>query len=188
MRVPKYGCHNLASLLLSFWSLWTAFTSCYPLSWRPFCFRCVVMDPCFIRCHIPTQKILFTPLEQLQTALWIFEALFFLGGCEKTWHPLRKQLTHPQRFAQNCKHTTFCGVRQQRGPVEIASGPAPSVLRLGRTWLTASFGGGILLFLPWLAQLAGLPNGRVAADGSPGRTDDGRVVRDFKLKPTARGV
>ena len=26
-----------------------------------------------------------------------------------------------------------CGARQQRGPVEIASGPAPAVLRLGRT-------------------------------------------------------
>ena len=26
------------------------------------------------------------------------------------------------------------------------------------------------------------------ADGSPGRTDDGRVVRDFKLEPAAREV
>ena len=34
----------------------------------------------------------------------------------------------------------------------------------------------------------GLPNGRVTADGSPGRTDDGRVVRHFKLEPTAREV
>ena len=41
-----------------------------------------------------------------------------------------------------------CRARQQRGPVEIASGPAPAVLRLGRTWLSASFGGGIALFLP----------------------------------------
>ena len=32
----------------------------------------------------------------------------------------------------------------------------------------------------------GAINGRVSADGSPGRTDDGRVVRDFKLEPTAR--
>ena len=31
--------------------------------------------------------------------------------------------------------------RQQRGPVEIISGPAPAVLRLGRTWLSASTGG-----------------------------------------------
>ena len=78
--------------------------------------------------------------------------------------------------------------RQQRGPVEIALGPAPAVLRLGRTWLSTSTGGGIFLFLPWLARLAGLPNRRVPADGSPGRTDDGRVVRDFKLEPTAREV
>ena len=73
-------------------------------------------------------------------------------------------------------------------PVEIASGPAPAVLCLGSTWLSASIGGGIFLFLPWLAWLVSLPNGRVSADGSPGRTDDGRVVRDFKLEPTAREV
>ena len=36
------------------------------------------------------------------------------------------------------------------------------------TWLSASFGEGFLLFLPWLAQLVGLPNGRVAADESHG--------------------
>ena len=106
MRVPKYECHNLASPLLSFWSLWTAFTSCCSLSWRTSCFRCVVVDPCFIHCHIPTQKILFTSFDQLQTALWILEALLFMVGCEKTRHPLQKQLTHPQRFVQNCKHTT----------------------------------------------------------------------------------
>ena len=41
------------------------------------------------------------------------------------------------------------------------------------------------LFLPWLARLVGLPNRRVPAGGSLGRTDDGRVVRDFKLEPTA---
>ena len=46
-----------------------------------------------------------------------------------------------------------CGARQQRSPVEIASGPAPTVLRLGRTWLSASIGEGIFLFLPWLAWL-----------------------------------
>ena len=78
--------------------------------------------------------------------------------------------------------------RQQRGTVEIASGPAPAVLRLWRTWLSASTGGGIFVFLPCLARLVGLPNGRVSADGSPGRTDDWRVVRDFKLEPTAREV
>ena len=36
MRVPKYGFHNLAGPLLSFWSLWMSFTSCFPLrlSWN----------------------------------------------------------------------------------------------------------------------------------------------------------
>ena len=56
--------------------------SCCTLSWRSFCFRCVVVDPYFTHCHIPTQKIHFTSLEQLQTALWIIEALLFLIGCE----------------------------------------------------------------------------------------------------------
>ena len=68
-----------------------------------------------------------------------------------------------------------CRARQQRGLVEIASGPAPAVLRLRRTWLSASAGGEIFLFLPWLARLVDLPNGHVSADGSSGRTDDGRL-------------
>ena len=74
-----------------------------------------------------------------------------------------------------------CRARQQRGLVEIASGPAPGVLRLRRTWLSTSTGGEICLFLPWLARLVDLPNGRVFADESPGRTDDGIVLRDFLL-------
>ena len=48
--------------------------------------------------------------------------------------------------------------------------------------------GEIFLFLSWLARLVGLPNERVAVDGSPRQTDDGRVVRDFKLEPTGREV
>ena len=74
-----------------------------------------------------------------------------------------------------------CRARQQWRPVEMASGPTPAVLRLGRTWLSSSAGVGIFIFLPWLARLAGLPNGRVPAHGGLGRTDDGRVVHDFKL-------
>ena len=66
--------------------------------------------------------------------------------------------------------------------------PSPAVLRLGRTWLPASFAGEIFLFLSWLARLDGLLNGRVTADVIPGRTDNGRVVRDFKLGPTTREV
>ena len=81
-----------------------------------------------------------------------------------------------------------CRARQQWGPVEIASGPTSADVRLERTWLFPSTGGGIILFLPWLTRIAGLPNGRVPADGSPGRMDDGRVVRDLKLEPTAREV
>ena len=57
-----------------------------------------------------------------------------------------------------------CRARQQRGPVEIATGPTPAVLRLGRTWLSASTVGGIFLFLRLLARLAGLPIGRVPGE------------------------
>ena len=60
--------------------------------------------------------------------------------------------------------------KQRGGPVEIVSGPALAVLRLGRTWLSASTGWEIFLFLPWLARPFGLPNGHVSAVGSPGRT------------------
>ena len=77
---------------------------------------------------------------------------------------------------EKCRAHTFCLYLVGR------------VLRLGRTWLSASIGGEIFLFLPWLARLVGLPNGCVSAVGSPGRTDDGRVVRDFKLEPTAPEV
>ena len=37
-------------------------------------------------------------------------------------------------------------------------------------------------------RLVGQPRARVATDEGPGRTDDGRVVRDFKLEPTPREV
>ena len=60
-----------------------------------------------------------------------------------------------------------CRARQQRGPVEIASGLAPAVLRPGRTWLSASTGGEIL-FLPRLALLVGLQTGVWPRMGVPG--------------------
>ena len=61
-----------------------------------------------------------------------------------------------------------CRALQQWGPVEIASGLTPAVLRLGRTWLFASTGGGIFLILSWQARLAGLPNGRAELFHSTG--------------------
>ena len=67
-------------------------------------------------------------------------------------------------------------------------GACTAVPRLGRTRLSAPIGGEMFLFLPWLARLVGPPNGRVSAGGSPGRTNDGRVVRNFKLEPATREV
>ena len=49
-------------------------------------------------------------------------------------------------------------------------------------------GVGIFFFLPWLARLVGLSGGHVTAGWGSGWTDDGRVVRDFKLEPIAREV
>ena len=71
-----------------------------------------------------------------------------------------------------------CRARQQRGPVEIASGPTPAALRLGRTWLSASTGRGIFLFLPWLARVASLTGVRPRM-GVPGERSTG----DFAIFP-----
>ena len=51
--------------------------------------------------------------------------------------------------------------------------------------LAVRFDRGRNLLIP---ALVALHNGRVPADGSPGRTDDGRVVCDSKLEPTSREV
>ena len=53
--------------------------------------------------------------------------------------------------------------KQRGGPVEIASGPSPAVLRLGRIRLFASFGG-FFLVLSWLVRLVDSPSAHVAAD------------------------
>ena len=42
-----------------------------------------------------------------------------------------------------------------------------------------------LFIPPRVARLFSLPNGRVSMDGSSRRTEVGRIVRDFKLEPTA---
>ena len=108
LRNPNYGGQNLACRCLRLWSLWTAFTYCYPLSWLPIWLRSEVVDPCFIYCHIFTQKLLFVALKQLQTSLWVVDALLLFGiECEKTLHPLWTQLSHWQMFMQNGEYTAF---------------------------------------------------------------------------------
>ena len=62
------------------------------------------------------------------------------------------------------------------------------LLRLRRTWPSALIGEESFYSSPCLARLVCLPNGRVSSDGRPGRTDDGRVERDFRLERTSREV
>ena len=107
-------------------------------------------------------------------------------------HPILKKLFSAQRgvvmriiSAYRTVSTCTVLVLASVPPIDLLAEERKETFQL-RKELT--FGGGIGLFLPWLARLAGLPNGRVAADGSPGRTDDGRDVRDVKLKPTTRQV
>ena len=94
------------------------------------------------------------------------------SGSGRTTHPWHDGLSHApvctkmdtyrvirHRGDEDKGARWACRAWQQRGPVEIASGPAPAVLRLEPTWLSASFRGEIASFLPWLARLVGLPNG-----------------------------
>ena len=124
-----------------------------------------------------------------------------LSGCGHTTHSWHDGPSHVSVRTNMDAYRVIChpdnedegarwarGAQRQRGPVEITSRSAPATLRLGQAWLSASSRGGIILSIPWLARLVSFPNGRVAADGSPGRTDDGRIVRDFKLEPTVREV
>ena len=85
---------------LRLWLLWMAFTCCCPLSWLPIWLRSKVVDPCFIYCHIFMQKLFFVALKQLQTILWIIDALLFLIDCEEMRYPLWTQRFHRQMFMQ----------------------------------------------------------------------------------------
>ena len=103
---PKYGDKNLACWCLCLWSLWMAFTCCCPLSWLPIWLWSEVMDPLFIHCHIFRQRLLFVVLKQLQTTLWMVDALFLID-CQQTRHLLWTQLSHWQIFMQNGEYTAF---------------------------------------------------------------------------------
>ena len=84
LHIPKYEGQNIACWCLRLWSLWTAFSCFCPFSWLPIWLLSEVVDPCFIHCHIFMQKLLFVALKQLQTTLWIVDALLFLIDCEQT--------------------------------------------------------------------------------------------------------
>ena len=105
--VVNFHLGNLTSWHLRFWSLWTVFTLCCPLSWLPIWHWNVVMDPCFIHCHILHEKIFFIALKELQTALWIIDALLFMIDYEQTRFPFRIELSHVQISMQDGKYTTL---------------------------------------------------------------------------------
>ena len=75
------------------------------------------------------------------------------------------------------------GSRKRGGPVDIASGHAPTVLRLGRIRLSASFGGGYFLVFSWLMRHVGQPSAGVAADEGPGRTDESYATLSWNQLP-----
>ena len=54
-----------------------------------------------IHCHIPTQKILFTSLQQLQTALWILDVFCFRTGVSKRGTHFEKNLRAPKDSSKN---------------------------------------------------------------------------------------
>ena len=100
-------CFENACWCLRLWSPWTAFTCCCPLSWMLIWLRSEVVDLCYIHCHIFKQELLFIASKQLQTMLWVVDALLFFIDCEQTLHPLSAQLSHWQMFLQNGEYTTF---------------------------------------------------------------------------------
>ena len=104
--IPKYKGQNLACLCLSLVALnsfhlllSTHLTTDLTLEWSG--------GPCFIHCSIFTQKLLFVALKQLQTMLWIVNALLILIDCEQMQHPLWAQLSHRKMFMQNGEYTAF---------------------------------------------------------------------------------
>ena len=107
LHLPKYGGQNLACWCLHLWLLRMAFTCCCPLSWLPIWLRSEVVDPCFLYCHIFMQKLLFVTLKQLQTTLWIINALLFLIDCEQMRQLLWMHLSHWQIFMQNGEYTAY---------------------------------------------------------------------------------
>ena len=64
------------------------FTLCCPFSWLPIWLWSVVMDPCFIHCHIPHAKILFhdTRIENLAfAASWAMRKRRILDKLKNKW-------------------------------------------------------------------------------------------------------
>ena len=60
-----------------------------------------MVDPCFIHCHLFSEKVFFAALKQLRTMIWIVGTSLFLIDCKQTQHPLWTQLSHWQMFMKN---------------------------------------------------------------------------------------
>ena len=99
-NILKYRCHNLARPLLIFWSLWTAFISWCSLSWRYFCFTLVVVDPCFIYCHKPIQKIILPRLNGSKQRSEFLTCCCLWSGVGKRGTHFEKNLRIPK---DSCK-------------------------------------------------------------------------------------
>ena len=106
LRNPKYGGQNLACWCLCLVTMDSFYLLLSTHTRLPIWLQSEVVDPCFIHCHIFTQKLLFVALNQLQTRLWNINALFLIN-CQQMWHPLWTQLSHWQMFMQNGEYTVI---------------------------------------------------------------------------------
>ena len=97
--ILKYGGQNLVCWCLRLWSLWTAFTRCCPLRWLPIWLWSEVMNPCYIHCHIFTQKLLFNALNPRCV---VFDRLWVNAA-----PTLNTAFFHWQMFMQNGEYTAF---------------------------------------------------------------------------------
>ena len=99
------------------------------------------------------------------------------SGCGRTTHSWHDGLSHAPVWTDMDAYRVIrhpgdedegarwaCRARQQRGPVEIASGPAPAVLRLGRAWLPAPVGAVSRPCLTGVCPRMGVPGKRTTEE------------------------
>ena len=108
LHIAKYSGPNLVYWCLHLWSLWTTFTCCSLLSWLPIWLRSELVNPCFINCHIFTQKkIVFVGWNSCKPRSESSTPRCFLIDCEQIRRPLWTQLSLWQMFIKNGAYTAF---------------------------------------------------------------------------------